>query len=171
MAWLASLSIPRSGSAEDEISEAAVTEAAIEEASAETASGAVASAGPARTDELAFALDNVTLFTASDFARTLGSNSNSGSDHAWGSNQIVTGGAQVNGGYVHGFYPDMTNKQDFLNNWSTDSRGRLLPSHSVDEYMAGIFNWFGVPASDLPTVLPNLANFSSNPYGSLDFMA
>jgi uncharacterized protein (DUF1501 family) len=39
--------------------------------------------------------DQVTLFTASDFGRTLTSNGR-GSDHAWGGNQLVVGGG-VNG--------------------------------------------------------------------------
>src|SRR6185369_17838276 len=47
--------------------------------------------------------DKVTLFTASDFGRTLTSNSR-GSDHAWGSNQLVVGGA-VNGQHIFGQYP------------------------------------------------------------------
>ena len=44
--------------------------------------------------------DQVTLFTASDFGRTLTSNSR-GSDHAWGGNQIVVGGA-VKGRRIYG---------------------------------------------------------------------
>ena len=40
---------------------------------------------------------NVTTFTMSDFSRTFQPNSNTGSDHAWGSHHIVMGGA-VKGG-------------------------------------------------------------------------
>ena len=40
--------------------------------------------------------DDVVTFTASDFARTLGSNGK-GSDHAWGGQQLVMGGG-IDGG-------------------------------------------------------------------------
>ena len=46
------------------------------------------------------ARDKVTLFTMSEFGRTLDSNGE-GSDHGWGSHQIVLGGA-VNGGKIYG---------------------------------------------------------------------
>ena len=48
----------------------------------------------------ATARDRVTLFTATDFGRTLDSNGQ-GSDHGWGSHQLVMGGA-VNGGKIYG---------------------------------------------------------------------
>lgn len=116
-------------------------------------------------------LDEVTLFTASDFARTLGANSNFGSDHAWGANQFVVGGSQVRGGDVHGIYPNMTNPADFgsQGQFSTDSRGRLIPSHSVDEYMLELARWFGVSDSDMDVVLPNLVNFAGRP--AIGFMS
>jgi uncharacterized protein DUF1501 len=47
--------------------------------------------------------DRVTTFTVSDFGRTLSTNGN-GSDHAWGGNHLVMGGA-VAGGRVYGSYP------------------------------------------------------------------
>jgi hypothetical protein len=40
-------------------------------------------------------------------------------------------------------------------------QGRLLPTSSIDQYGATIAQWFGVQAADLPTVFPNLPNFSS----------
>jgi uncharacterized protein (DUF1501 family) len=46
------------------------------------------------------AQDSVTLFTMTDFGRTLDSNGN-GSDHGWGSHHIVLGGA-VKGGKIYG---------------------------------------------------------------------
>ena len=44
-------------------------------------------------------------------------------------------------------------------------RGRWLPSTSVDQYSATLATWFGVSASDLPTVLPNLGRFGSADLG------
>jgi uncharacterized protein (DUF1501 family) len=98
--------------------------------------------------------DKVTLFTISDFARTLTSNGN-GSDHAWGGPQMAVGGA-VNGKSMYGAYPDLydDNPQDV-------GRGRLIPTLSADEYFAELALWFGVPKSDLDKVLPNISNFYS----------
>lgn len=96
--------------------------------------------------------DKVTLFTASDFARTLSSNG-SGTDHAWGGNQFVVGGA-VNGGQIYGSYPDLA-----LGSSLDAGRGRLIPTTSVDEYFAELALWMGVSPSNLPLVLPNLSRF------------
>jgi uncharacterized protein (DUF1501 family) len=38
-------------------------------------------------------------------------------------------------------------------------QGRLLPSTSVDQYAATLATWFGVPESELNSLLPNLKNF------------
>ena len=97
--------------------------------------------------------NNVTLYTASDFARTLTSNG-AGSDHAWGGNAFVLGGG-VNGGRVYGSYPDVAlNGPDIVT-----SRGITLPAVSVDEYFAELALWLGVSASDLPSVLPRITTF------------
>lgn len=108
--------------------------------------------------------DKVTTFTASDFARTLSSNGN-GTDHAWGSNHFIIGGA-VKGGRVYGQYPnDLTNPEGRVNGRTTiletdGRRGRLIPTTSVDEYVAELALWFGVPNDDsLKIVLPNIENF------------
>ena len=96
--------------------------------------------------------DKVTLFSASDFGRTLSANG-VGSDHAWGGNQFVVGGS-VNGKQVYGDYPDLAPGSSL-----DTGRGRLVPTTSVDEYFAELALWMGVPQSDLPLVLPNLGRF------------
>jgi uncharacterized protein (DUF1501 family) len=96
--------------------------------------------------------DQVTLFTASDFGRTLSSNGR-GSDHAWGGNHLVLGGA-VRGGDIYGSFPALHS-----GNSLDTGRGRLIPTTSVDEYFADLALWFGVPAADLEIVLPNLGRF------------
>jgi uncharacterized protein (DUF1501 family) len=101
----------------------------------------------------ALGLENqVTLFSASDFARTLSSNG-SGTDHAWGGNQFVVGGA-VNGGKIYGNYPELA-----LGSALDTGRGRLIPTTSVDEYFAELALWMGVSPSNLPLVLPNFPRF------------
>ncbi|ATC64445.1 hypothetical protein CMV30_11040 [Nibricoccus aquaticus] len=97
--------------------------------------------------------NQVTLFTASDFGRTLTSNGN-GSDHAWGGNHFVLGGA-VNGGLVYGAYPDLTLTGPSI----VTSRGVTLPALSVDEYFADMALWLGVPPGSLSSVLPRIGNF------------
>lgn len=96
--------------------------------------------------------DSVTLFTASDFGRTLSANGG-GSDHGWGGNQFVVGGS-VNGKQVYGDYPDLGPGSSL-----DTGRGRLMPSTSVDEYFAELALWMGVSKSNLPMVLPNLGRF------------
>ena len=96
--------------------------------------------------------NNVTLFTASDFGRTLTSNGN-GSDHAWGGNHLVLGGA-IRGGNVfgnrdQGYYPDLQRLAEI-----DTGQGRLIPGIAVDEYARDLLNWFGVGNSDLDYVLP-----------------
>lgn len=105
----------------------------------------------AALDELGVA-DQVTTFTASDFGRTLSSNGR-GSDHAWGGNHLVVGGA-VSGGEIYGNFPAL-----HLGNALDTGRGRLIPTTSVDEYFAEMALWFGVPAADLSLVLPNIGRF------------
>jgi len=104
--------------------------------------------------------DCVTTFTASDFGRTLTSNGN-GSDHAWGGNVMVMGGA-VKGGKIYGEYPSLA-----LNSNDDVGGAILLPSISTDEYFAELSKWFGVANGDLSYVLPNIGNFYNVNSGSL----
>lgn len=99
--------------------------------------------------------NNVVLYTASDFGRTLSSNG-SGSDHAWGGNHFIISG-NANGGKIYGQYPNLS-----IGGPDDVGRGRLLPTTPVDAYMAEIAGWFGVPQSELSTVIPNINNFSLN---------
>jgi uncharacterized protein (DUF1501 family) len=87
----------------------------------------------------------VTLFSASDFGRTLTGNGN-GTDHAWGGNQFVLGGA-VKGQQIYGTYP--TFAADVMSSTFDVGQGRLIPSYSVEEYVYPILKWFGVSDNDL----------------------
>ena len=46
-----------------------------------------------------------------------------------------------------------------------EKEGRWLPYFAVDQYGATLARWFGVAASDLGTVCPNLASFPSADLG------
>jgi len=101
--------------------------------------------------------NDVTLFTASDFGRTLTSNGD-GSDHGWGSHHFALGGA-VQGG-VYGTFPPTT---FFASGNPVDiGQGNLVPTLAVDQYAATLARWVGVSDTDLPLVLPNVGNFSPN---------
>ena len=114
------------------------------------------------TEELGVA-DSVTTFTESDFGRTLQPNTNSGTDHAWGSHHLILG-ASVKGGDLYGTFPHLAlgGPDD------TDTRGRWIPPISLDQYGATMASWFGVAGSSLTTVFPNLGNFQKQ---NLDFMS
>ena len=105
----------------------------------------------AATEELGVS-DCVTTFTISDFARTLTSNGN-GTDHAWGGNAIVMGGA-VKGKNMYGNYPILS-----LGNDLEIGGGILIPTTSADEYFAEMALWFGISPNDLSQIFPNIGNF------------
>ena len=49
-----------------------------------------------------------------------------------------------------------------------DGAGRIIPTLSTDQHAATLATWFGVNAGDLPTLFPNLNNFTPT---NLGFMA
>ncbi len=105
--------------------------------------------------------DKVTLFTASDFGRTLTPNTG-GTDHGWGSHHFVVGGA-VKGRAFYGTPPpvsvgDTSAPED---QWHV-GQGRLLPSTSVDQYGATLAKWFGVAQSELSQIFPNVNRFGGS---------
>jgi uncharacterized protein (DUF1501 family) len=114
------------------------------------------------TNELGMA-DSVTTFTESDFSRTFQPTSGGGSDHAWGSHHLVLCGA-VKGGQIFGKFPqfELGGLDD------TDTRGRWIPTTSVDQYGATLCSWFGITdPKALAAVFPNLVNFSTPNLGFL----
>ena len=96
---------------------------------------------------------DVTLFTASDFGRTLAINGD-GTDHGWGGHHFVVGSA-VEGQSIQGTMPPF----DFDHEWDVGG-GRLLPSVSVSQFAEPLGRWFGLNEAELMTALPNLGNFS-----------
>ena len=119
--------------------------------------------------------NNVTTFTHSDFGRTLepsGDTGSVGTDHGWGSHQIVMGGGVVGGDFygIPGPYGAAfpTLLVGGLNDTSPDGdRGRWIPTGAVEQYGATLATWFGVSSADMPTVFPLIGNF---PVQDLGFM-
>lgn len=114
----------------------------------------------------------VTTFTMSDFNRTLnpaGSGTNVGSDHAWAGHHFVMGGA-VNGGNFYGrptasgsIFPSLINSGPD----DVSTRGRFVPTVSVEMYAATLARWFGLLDEQIPLVFPLIGNF---PTSNLGFM-
>jgi len=110
-----------------------------------------------------------TAFTASDFGRTLSTNGN-GTDHGWGGHHFAVGGAVAGGK----FYGDDTSGSGNAampslllsdNNPNDAGYGQIIPTTSIDQYSATLASWFGVGASDIPLLFPNLSNFSTRNLG------
>lgn len=104
---------------------------------------------------------SVTLFTSSDFGRTLTSNGD-GSDHGWAGLKFVMGGS-VRGRRMYGSYPVLE-----LDSESEIGSGIFIPEYSADQYAATLARWFGVPDDLLPGIAPNIQNFSVR---DLEFLA
>ena len=118
--------------------------------------------------------DKVTTFTASDFGRTSSANGD-GSDHGWGGEHFVIGGA-VRGRDIYGELPNLTRAGPDDAGW-----GQLIPKLAVDQYAATLARWFGVSESQIDSIFPAL-NASAprfgpasggyiNTYRDLGFMA
>lgn len=107
--------------------------------------------------------NSVTVFTLSEFGRTLKPASNQGTDHGWGNYAFAMGGA-VKGGDFYGTVPNKAlNGPDDLGD-----AGRWIPSTSIEQYGATLCRWFGIAEGDLPYVFPNIGAFSGT---NLGFMA
>jgi uncharacterized protein (DUF1501 family) len=100
------------------------------------------------------AFDEVTTFTTSEFGRSLESK-HSGSDHGWGGHHIVMGGG-VQGGRIFGDYPNLASGSPL-----DIGGGSFMPTTSMDEYLAELVLWLGVPISDMSYVLPDVSKFWS----------
>jgi uncharacterized protein (DUF1501 family) len=104
--------------------------------------------------------NSVTSFTLSDFSRTFLPNTGGGTDHAWGSHQIVVGGA-VRGGQMYGKMPTL----EVGGPDDAGDEGRWIPTIAVDQYAATLSTWLGANQTELASVLPNLTAFSPSTLG------
>ena len=108
-----------------------------------------------------FTYNDFLLASHSDFNRTFTPNGviagPSGSDHAWGTHVFAMGG-DVKGGNVYGYYPDL----DPIGVWGTpgSTRGRWIPTTSVEQFAAPLGKWLGVTSGETETIFPNLERFA-----------
>ncbi len=117
-------------------------------------------------NNLGFA-DSVTAFTASDFGRTLTSNGD-GTDHGWGGNAFVFGGAVSPGRY--GTFPNLTasaSNPDDIGDRGNNFAGRIIPTTSVSQHGATLARWMGLNDSQLDQAFPELGNFGARDLGFL----
>jgi uncharacterized protein (DUF1501 family) len=106
--------------------------------------------------------ESVTTFTASDFGRTLSTNSD-GTDHGWGGHHFVVGGA-VRGGRFFGAMNSLAQN----GNPNDAGYGQIIPTTSVDQYAATLASWFGVGAGGIADIFPTLPQYATP---NLGFMA
>jgi uncharacterized protein (DUF1501 family) len=100
------------------------------------------------------AANQATVFTASEFGRTLTSNGD-GTDHGWGAHHIVAGAA-VRGKDIYGAFPAIgVNTNDDV------GQGRLLPRIAVDQYAGTLARWFGLSDAQIDAIFPNIVNFGA----------
>lgn len=115
----------------------------------------------------------VTSFTMSDFNRTLnpaGSGGNAGTDHAWAGHHLVMGDAVIGGNFYGRPTANGTIFPTLVNNGPDDisTRGRFVPTVSVEMYGATLARWFGLTDVEMSLVFPYINNF---PTSNLGFMS
>ena len=102
--------------------------------------------------------NDVLVCTHSDFNRTFTSNTNGGSDHGWGTHQIVLGGG-IKGGRILGTFPTLEiGGPDDIN-----TTGAWIPTTSVSQFTGGIGSWMGLSQPQLTSVFPELSKFVGGP--------
>lgn len=114
----------------------------------------------------------VTTFTMSDFSRTLnpaGAGANVGSDHAWAGHHLVMGDAVAGGNFYGRPTANGSIFPTLINNGPDDisTRGRFVPTVSVEMYAATLARWFGLVDDEIALVFPFINNF---PTSNLGFM-
>jgi uncharacterized protein (DUF1501 family) len=84
-----------------------------------------------------------------------------GTDHAWGNNHLLVGGA-VQGQKIYGTFPTLQ-----VNGPDDTGTGRWIPTTSVDQYGATLAKWFGVSPGNMSTVFPYIGRFATADLGFL----
>lgn len=113
-------------------------------------------------EELGIA-DRVTLFTQTEFNRTLAPNRTRGTEHGWGGHQLVLG-KSVLGGQVHGRFPSL----ELGGPDDAGTTGIWIPSTWDIQFAATLGAWLG--RNDLSS-LPDFAGLRDFAQADLGFLA
>ncbi len=131
--------------------------------------------------------NEVLLFSAAEFGRTISSNGD-GTDHGWGGVQFVVGGGQGNnaavpgdtgggallarnsatasGSGIYGRYPRISRDQSDsaatpdAEKGECFSSGRYLPTTSSEQMSATLARWMGVDDTNIPLIFPNVDRYN-----------
>lgn len=102
--------------------------------------------------------NDTVVVVASEFGRTLSSNSQ-GADHGWGGNYFVLGGG-VRGAQMLGTYPERLSYYDSELNLG---RGIYVPTTPWESVWNAVAGWWGIDDdARLAEILPNKANFPAS---------
>jgi uncharacterized protein (DUF1501 family) len=107
--------------------------------------------------------ESVTVYTDTEFNRTLVPNAAGGTGHAWGGHQLILGGSTL-GGRIYGTFPSLEvgGPDDAAGN------GTWKPTTSDLQYAATLAAWYGI--ENLAS-LPAYAGLRDLPRQRLDFLA
>lgn len=101
--------------------------------------------------------NNVTIYTDTEFNRTLAPNKSGGSDHAWGGHHLVLGALTL-GGQIYGSFPSL----EIGGADDVASNGTWTPSTSSSQYAATLAYWYGVTdLADVPEYAASAAAMES----------
>ena len=107
--------------------------------------------------------ESVTVYTDTEFNRTLRPNKSGGTGHAWGGHHLVMGGSTL-GGRIYGQFPSL----EVGGADDASGNGTWTPSTSSVQYAATLAYWYG--KTDLADV-PEYAASSSANQARLNFLA
>jgi uncharacterized protein (DUF1501 family) len=107
--------------------------------------------------------ESVTVYTDTEYNRTLAPNQVGGTDQAWGGHHLVLGGSTL-GGQIYGKFPSL----EIGGADDADGKGTWIPSTSSAQYAATLAHWYG--KTDLSDV-PEYAAAAQAGLTRLDFLA